>query len=304
MVRPLLLLLALMPAATLAQLLPEGDGAPPENVLVVQLREEGLAYEHGEGVERDLTRAIAAYCKAARRGDVKSQYALGWLYTNGRGVERNDSLAAFFFQAAAEQGDEPSQRMLRTVGGPTTDVPDCMREPPPPPPRRAEIRRPADAPLVVPPQAPKPIVEQAVRTANEMKVHPQLVLAIIEAESNFNVAALSPRNARGLMQLIPETAERFGVRNSWDAAQNIRGGVSYLRWLLAYFEGDVALAAAAYNAGEGAVNKYRGIPPYVETRDYVRKILASVGRLTVPFDATATAPSPYLRAIRAPRLGG
>ena len=82
---------------------------------------------------------------------------------------------------------------------------------------------------------------------------PQLVLSVIEAESNFDTVALSPKNAKGLMQLIPETAARFGVRNSYDPAQNIRGGMAYLRWLLAYFEGDVTLVAAAYNAGEGAV---------------------------------------------------
>ena len=74
--------------------------------------------------------------------------------------------------------------------------------------------------------------------------------------------ALSPKNAKGLMQLIPATAARFNVRNPYDPAQNIRGGIAYLSWLLAYFEGDVTLVAAAYNAGEGAVERYRGVPPY------------------------------------------
>jgi TPR repeat protein len=101
------------------------DG-PPENVLITLLRSEAANYEHGNGVERDGARAAALYCKAARLGDTESQFNLGWMYTNGRGVERNDSLAAFFFQAAAEQGMAQAQRMLSTVGGPTTDVPDCM----------------------------------------------------------------------------------------------------------------------------------------------------------------------------------
>ncbi len=76
------------------------------------------------------------------------------------------------------------------------------------------------------------------------------------------------------MQLIPETAERFQVKNAFDAEDNIRGGMAYLRWLLAFFKGDVTLVAAAYNAGEGAVERHQGIPPYAETIDYVQKIQA------------------------------
>jgi len=110
--------------------------------------------------------------------------------------------------------------------------------------------------------------------------------------------AVSPKQAQGLMQLIPDTALRFKVRNAMDPAQNIRGGMAYLRWLMAYFEGDVALVAAAYNAGERAVERYRGVPPYAETRDYVRRILAAVGTLAHPFDASVTAPSPTLPLMR------
>jgi soluble lytic murein transglycosylase-like protein len=129
-------------------------------------------------------------------------------------------------------------------------------------------------------------------------VQPQLVLAIMEAESNFDVAALSPKNAKGLMQLIPNTMARFGVRSPWDPRQNIRGGMAYLRWLLAYYEGDVTLVAAAYNAGEGTVNRYRGVPPYAETRAYVRQILTLFGDAVHPFDSRITEPSPQLRSIR------
>ena len=119
-------------------------------------------------------------------------------------------------------------------------------------------------------------------------------MAIIRAESNFNPAALSPKNAQGLMQLIPETAERFNVKKPFDPEQNIRGGLSYLRWLLAYFQGNITLVAAAYNAGEGAVNRYAGIPPYVETQGYVRRIRDIYQRDEHPFDARITAPSPAL----------
>ena len=98
--------------------------------------------------------------------------------------------------------------------------------------------------------------------APKYSLDPKLVLAVIETESNFNPKARSPKNARGLMQLIPATAQRFGVRNVWDPEQNLRGGMAYLRWLLKHFKGDVKLALAGYNAGEKAVERHGGIPPY------------------------------------------
>jgi soluble lytic murein transglycosylase-like protein len=149
--------------------------------------------------------------------------------------------------------------------------------------------------------APRTIIELVSLIAPEFKVHPQLVLSVIEVESRFDPVAISPKNAKGLMQLIPATAARFGVARPYDASQNIRGGTAYLRWLLAYFQGDVMLAAAAYNAGEAAVDRYRGVPPYAETRAYVRKVLDLFGAYHHPFDPAVTAPSPQLAAIRAPQ---
>lgn len=99
-----------------------------------------------------------------------------------------------------------------------------------------------------------------------------VVRAIIHAESSFNPNALSRVGAQGLMQLMPATARRFGVTNAFDAGQNIRGGVQYLAWLLKRYNGDLTLAAAGYNAGEGAVDKYKGVPPYNETRRYVERV--------------------------------
>jgi soluble lytic murein transglycosylase-like protein len=113
--------------------------------------------------------------------------------------------------------------------------------------------------------------------APRYRLDPNLVLAVVEVESNFNPKAVSPKNAQGLMQLIPATAERFGVRDVWDPEQNLHGGMAYLRWLLDYFKGDVKLALAGYNAGEKAVERHGGIPPYAETQAYVQKILRRIG---------------------------
>ena len=104
-------------------------------------------------------------------------------------------------------------------------------------------------------------------------VDPALVKAIIRAESNFDQRAVSRKGAQGLMQLMPGTAGRYAVGNSFDPAENIRGGVRHLRFLQDRFPGQVHLAIAAYNAGEGAVLRYKGIPPYAETRQYVSRVL-------------------------------
>lgn len=271
----------------------------PERSSARVLFEQGRAYENGEGVVRDALLAAQLYCQAARAGDADAQYALGWMYTNGRGVDRNDAVAAFFFQAASEQGLTVAARNLAMLGPVTAQMPDCMR-----PPKRDPVPLPQlPEPLVVqtmPPVdyaliAPKKIYDLVQTLSPRFSVEPQLALAIIAAESNFDSLAVSPKNARGLMQLIPQTSERFNVTNAFDPAQNIRGGLSYLRWLLAYFEGDVALVAAAYNAGEGTVERYRGVPPYLETHNYVQRVLRSFGARHHPFEPTVTRPSVLLR---------
>jgi len=108
--------------------------------------------------------------------------------------------------------------------------------------------------------------------AREFGVEEAIVRAVIHAESAFNPTALSRVGAQGLMQLMPPTARRFGVVDSYDPAQNIRGGVEYLAWLLKRFNGDLTLAAAGYNAGEGAVDRHKGVPPYSETQRYVQRV--------------------------------
>lgn len=107
------------------------------------------------------------------------------------------------------------------------------------------------------------------------KVSPALVLAVMGIESGGDATAVSPKGAQGLMQLIPDTAARFGVKDATDPVQNIKGGVAYLDWLMGQFDLDPVMVLAAYNAGEGAVIANDGVPPYAETRDYVPKVLAA-----------------------------
>jgi soluble lytic murein transglycosylase-like protein len=114
------------------------------------------------------------------------------------------------------------------------------------------------------------------RIAGEQGVENHLVHSVIRAESNYNTSAVSPKGAQGIMQLIPSTARRFGVSNAFDARENIQGGVRYLRFLLDYYKGDYPKAIAAYNAGEGAVDKYNGIPPYAETQNYVYRVAGNL----------------------------
>ncbi len=260
---------------------------------VLSLRKEALAYEHGEGVPRDYARAAKLYCDGARLGDAEAQFNLGWMYANGRGIARDDARAAYFFALAAKQGHVQSQKMQRFVGEPTTVVPECMRP----------GAFPDDGHDVMVPssEAQKKVVGLVQQLAPEYGVSPRLALAVIRAESNFNPAAVSNKNAQGLMQLIPDTSARFNVRQPFDPEQNLRGGLAYLRWLLAYFEGDVSLVAAAYNAGEGAVNRYRGVPPFAETRGYVQRIISLFKRDDHPYDARVTTPSPELPRIRLTR---
>jgi hypothetical protein len=120
--------------------------------------------------------------------------------------------------------------------------------------------------------APAEVAELVNRISLEEGVEDALVHSVIRAESNYNTRAVSPKGAVGIMQLIPATAKRFGVSNPFDAQDNIQGGVRYLRFLLEYYKNDYARAIAAYNAGEGAVDKYHGVPPYPETQNYVVRV--------------------------------
>jgi soluble lytic murein transglycosylase-like protein len=113
--------------------------------------------------------------------------------------------------------------------------------------------------------------------AREHGVSPALIEAVVRTESGFDPSAVSPKGAGGLMQLMPKTASALGVVDRFDPRENIRGGVRHLRYLLERYQGGVVLALAAYNAGEGAVDAHRGVPPYPETQQYVQRVLRRAG---------------------------
>ncbi len=228
------------------------------------LRARAALYEHGRGVRQDLGQAYQLYCQSALLGDPLAAYSLGWMYFNGRGLPKRPELAVGWFKRAAKAGDVYAARMLvRYVGVSPQDDPGCRPKPP--------VTLTGGARWG---QSRKQIEDWVGQIASSYSVDPELVLAVIRTESGFNPAALSSKNAQGLMQLIPATAERFGVKDIWNPFENIKGGIAYLHWLLRHFSGNVEWTLAAYNAGERTVEQYQGVPPYRETQDYVKRILS------------------------------
>jgi hypothetical protein len=120
------------------------------------------------------------------------------------------------------------------------------------------------------------------REGKRQGVDPRFIHAVIKQESRYNPKAVSHVGAEGLMQMMPATAERFGLKDPFDSEANVAAGTKYLKWLLKRFDGDVSKALAGYNAGEGAVDKYQGVPPYNETQNYVKKIITNYGKTYHP----------------------
>lgn len=231
--------------------------------------ELGLRYEVGNGVNRDERLALSLYCRAARQDYAEAAYRAGRMHLAGKGtVARDEELGRSWLRRAATLGSEAAQSYGKASA--KAKAPDRCE---PPSVRWGVIRMP-----------PKEVRTMVTKMAPTYGLDPELVLAVIAVESGYRVDVVSHKNAMGLMQLIPETAERFGVTKPFDPEQNLRGGMKYLRWLLAYFEGNVSLALAGYNAGEGAVVQYKGIPPYRETQDYVEKVRSVYPRRSHPHD--------------------
>lgn len=239
--------------------------------------EQAAAAEIGRGQQRSRIRAAMLYCEAAAQGSGEAQYRLGQMYLNGSGLPQDEDIAATLFSMAATNGHQAAQSALELTGERREELPLCLTDP-----DSAwkdygkELLVDIQAYVDALPRERRRVADIIRRLAPHFAVDTRLALAVASVESNFNAAARSPKNALGVMQLIPETALRFAVKNAMDAEQNVRGGLAYLRWLLKRFHGDSRLVVAAYNSGEGTVERYAGIPPYPETRSYVRRIMQYV----------------------------
>jgi soluble lytic murein transglycosylase-like protein len=255
-------------------------------------------YEKTLNSPESAWQAAVNYCEASRLGSIEAQYRLGMLYRFGKGVTTNQTFAAALFSLASSQGHAEALNMLDTTSLTSSELPPCVTGEVLP--DRAAITNPTtlsdandiERQLRGLPSAKRWIIDLVDTIAARHNIDPKLVLAIIAVESNFDVSARSPKNAMGLMQLIPDTADRFNIKNAFDAAQNIKGGIKYLRWLLSYYQGNVALAAAAYNSGEKTVDRYRGVPPYPETKNYVKRVMNLYRLQSHPYDEELTKPSP------------
>ncbi|MDO9140166.1 MAG: lytic transglycosylase domain-containing protein [Methylobacter sp.] len=229
----------------------------------------------------DLWKAAVRYCDAARLGSIEAQYQLGMLYAFGAGVPVQRAYAAALFSMAGQQGHYEAQNMLESIRFESSTLPGCINSAKNQPEKSIRYSSVSASGLGIDietrvnqlPKSKAWIVDMVKTMSPWYQIDPHLALSIVSVESNFNTNALSPKNAMGLMQIIPATAERFNVKDAFDASQNIKAGLKYLQWLLNRYHGDVALAAAGYNAGEGAVDRHHGVPPYPETQQYVARVL-------------------------------
>ncbi len=257
------------------------------------LLEWGKQHQYGVRVQQSIDRAIQLYCAAARLGHTEAQFRLGEIYSRRLAGKQDEVLAAAWLLKASAGNSRPAKQMLVRWDLSATSFPaepDCVLRDQMVA-RTLPAARPAVAsaqPAAKPVKAAKPgivgrhprraeIAAMVEQLAPSYRLDPELVLAVIQVESNFNPKAVSPKQAQGLMQLIPATAKRFGVADPYDPHQNLKGGMAYLRWLIDHFDGDLKLALAGYNAGEGAVKRHGGVPPFAETQAYVKRVAQVLG---------------------------
>ncbi|MGK2953666.1 MAG: transglycosylase SLT domain-containing protein [Thiobacillus sp.] len=273
------------------------EDAPPALRSMLQ---QASAFESATDTPEGAWQAAVLYCQAARWGSTEGQYRLGMLYAFGQGVPASRPFAAALFSLAASQGHAQATQMLDNIQLTSTELPACVNhdQPPEKAPAPQSLASGGSAAidqyLLALPAHKRWLIPLTHRLSEWYALDPKLVLSVIAVESNFQTGAKSPKAAMGLMQLIPDTAERFNVRNAFDATQNLRGGMRYLRWLLSYYRGNVSYALAAYNAGEGRVNRHKGIPPFPETRAYVKRVIGLYGGTHHSFDEKLTAGAPWM----------
>ena len=228
-----------------------------------------------EAPSRSIARPRARRCRGAvqPRLDVRERPR--------HAARQRDGVAVL--RAGGAQGHEYAKKMLAFVGPARGELPECMRAPDPRRRRAAAARRGARPDSSRLP--PRTAEDRRGRGASSRPIsdQPRLALAVIAVESNFDAERALGQECAGADAAHSGDLRALQRQEAYDVVQNVRGGLAYLRWLLAYYKGDVALVAAAYNAGEGTVERYRGIPPYPETRAYVQRVLRTVpqGRASV-----------------------
>jgi soluble lytic murein transglycosylase-like protein len=249
-----------------ALILVAGLVATPANAYVDADVSYDMALRHHhptDGRARNYRVAMLLHCRADADGHANSAYAGGHVF------KQNQARASAWFKRASALGHPEGASMAKI---------SRQRS------KRGSARWPngwgrtARAKLY----APQEIRALVAELAPKYGLDPKLVLAIIQVKSAYQTDAVSSANAQGLMQLIPATATRFGVRDAFNLTENIQGGMRYLPWLLKCFKGDVTKTVSAYDAGEGAVKNYGGVPPYRETQNYVRKIRRLYAKLRHP----------------------
>lgn len=270
---PACLLLLLGCAVLLAPTAVRAETPEFEAPRAIAALEQGQAAEMGVGLRRNARLAIRLYCDAAIIGSAEGFFRIGRVLARGPVHLRNPALANAYFAQAAQLGHHAATEYFDEAVPFAPLNEDCSRLDP------GATVDPFDLDGYLSALSPvrRKVAELIRRHAARYGIDVRIALAIALAESNLNALAVSPKNAQGVMQLIPGTQQRFGVRDAFDPESNIKGGLAYLRWLKARFDGDWALVAAAYNAGEGAVERHGGIPPYRETQGYVRRVLFFAG---------------------------
>ncbi len=247
---------------------------------------------------KDQRRAAALYCEAARAGDVGAMFNLGWMYANGRGVARDDALAAYFFARAAREGHAQAREMLKFVDSGQLVYPQCMLLPAPDPTADGAVQTAqaldALAYAELPPDKRR-IAELVVKAAPQYGIDPRLALAIVAAESNFQAGrALGQGCARrdAAYLRLPQRDSTSGIAST--SRTMSRAGFPIFAGCSPTTRDEVSLAVAAYNAGEAAVDRYRGVPPYAETRAYVQRVQRLFADEWHPYDPSVADSSAIL----------